>query len=387
MERRRVIEFVKRVCEECGPRLAGSEGERKAGEIIYRELTTFCDEVEKEYFESRPRGFLDYIWFTFSFYFAGAILYFLGYPLITALLVSLALLVFFLQQCLHYEVVDVFFPRVKEFHIIGKIKPKKEAKNLVIISAHYDSAYEFPLLGRLRMKSIYVIVPTIAIALTTMILSLIEGLLNIRDVSLVQKPLLIIGFVIILTIALTLRSNRGVLGANDDLAGVAAIIEAGRLISQDRPENTEVWVVAFAGEEHMRGSKRFVQGHCDELKKRNAIMFNVECPSADYFLICTEEKMFFAKHSSLAIEYAKKAARTIDFEVRVAPLPFAGSDAANFSRRGLHAVSIFGLSAKDNAPYHWHTMNDIPENLKPESIEKAILFAKNFVYVVDLSQR
>ncbi|TDA33931.1 hypothetical protein DSO06_06655, partial [Candidatus Nezhaarchaeota archaeon WYZ-LMO8] len=98
-------------------------------------------------------------------------------------------------------------------------------------------------------------------------------------------------------------------------------------------------------------------------------------------------KMFFAKHSPLAIQYAKRAASTIDFEVKVAPLPFAGSDAANFSRKGLHAVSIFGLSAKDNAPYYWHTMDDTPENLRPESIEKAILFTKNFVYIVDSLQQ
>ncbi|MEM2214641.1 MAG: M20/M25/M40 family metallo-hydrolase [Candidatus Nezhaarchaeales archaeon] len=387
MEKRRAVDFVKRVCEECGPRLAGSEGENKAGEMIYKELTSFCDEVEKEYFESRPRAFLDYIWFTTAFYLIGVALYFLGYPLITAISIALALLIFFLQQCLHYEVIDIFFPRVKEFHVIGKIKPKREAKKLVIISAHYDSAYEFPLLGRLRTRSIYVVSLAIAISFAAITLLLIEGLLKIQEVSLAQKPLLLVGLAIVLTIAFTLRSNRGVLGANDDLAGVAAIIEAGRLINQDRPENTEVWIVIFAGEEHMRGSKRFVQRHYDELKRRNAIIFNLECPSADYFLVCTEEKMFFAKHSPLAIQYAKRAASTIDFEVKVAPLPFAGSDAANFSRKGLHAVSIFGLSAKDNAPYYWHTMDDTPENLRPESIEKAILFTKNFVYIVDSLQQ
>ncbi|MEM0233021.1 MAG: hypothetical protein QXL22_03265 [Candidatus Nezhaarchaeales archaeon] len=69
--------------------------------------------------------------------------------------------------------IDIFFPRVKEFHVIGKIKPNREAKKLVIISAYYDSAYEFPLLGRLRTRSIYVILLAIATSFAAIILSVI----------------------------------------------------------------------------------------------------------------------------------------------------------------------------------------------------------------------
>jgi len=385
MNGEKMVELVTRICKEYGPRLAGSEGEKKAGEILYKEISDFCDEVDKEYFRSRPGGFLDYIWFTAGLYIGGVVVNLLGYPLIAAFLMLIAFLIFLFQQCLHYEIIDFIFPEVEEFHIVGKIKPRGEAKKLVIISAHYDSAYEFPLLGRLKKKSVYIIFPAIIITLLTMFLSIVEGIANIPLVSLVQIPLMLIGSLLLLFIAFNLRSNVGVLGANDDLAGVAAVMEAGRYISQNRPENTEVWVIAFAGEEHMRGSKRFVQKHYDELKRRGAIMFNLECPSADYFLIGTEEKMFFAKHSPIAVEYAKKAAEDIDFEVRVGALPFAGSDAANFSRKGLHAVCVFGFSAKEHAPYYWHTIDDIPENLKPEPIAKAAELTKNFVYVVDSS--
>lgn len=379
----KLVDFVAEICRECGARVAGSEGEKKAGEILYKVMSEFCDEVEKEYYKSRPGGFLDYIWFTAGLYIAGVVVNILGYPLIAAVFMLAAFLIFLFQQCLHYEIIDFFFPEVEEFHVVGKIKPKGEAKKLAIISAHYDSPYEFPLLGRLKKKAVYIIGPAIVITLLTMFLSVVQGFLHLPVIDLAQKPLMLVGSAFLLYIAFNLRSNRGVLGANDDLAAVAVVLEAGRIISQNRPENTEVWVVAFAGEEHMRGSKRFVERHYDELKKREAVMFNLECPSADYFLIGTEEKMFFAKHSPLAVDYAKKAAEKIDFDVRVGALPFAGSDAANFSRKGLHAVCVFGLSAKDDAPYYWHTMDDIPENLKAEPLTKAVELTKNFVYVVD----
>lgn len=51
--------------------------------------------------------------------------------------------------------------------------------------------------------------------------------------------------------------------------------------------------------------------------------------------------------------------------------------------RGLHAVSIIGLSAKDDAPYNWHTKNDIPENPMEKPIMKAVELLRNFVYVID----
>ncbi len=380
-----LIEFIQKLCRECGPRLAGSEGERKCGEIIYREMLQFCDEVEKEYFRSHPRGFLDYIWFTAGLYIAGALLYLFGQPILAGILMLVAFFIFLFQQCLHYEIIDFFFPEVEEFHVVGKIKPKGRAEKLAIISAHYDSPYEFSLLGKLKKKSVLIIGPTIAITLLTMFLSFAEGAANI-SLAYIQKPLMLIGSALLLLIAFTLRSSYVTLGANDDLAGIAAVLEAGRHISRERPEKTEVWVVAFAGEEHMRGSKRFVQRHYDELKSRKAIMLALECPSADYFLIATEEKMYFAKHSPLAVEYAKKAAEKIDFDVRVAPLPFAGSDAANFSRKGLHAVSVFGHSAKDDAPYYWHTKQDVPENLREEPIIKASQLVKNFVYAIDSTE-
>ncbi|AAB90663.1 MULTISPECIES: M28 family metallopeptidase [Archaeoglobus] len=379
------IEFIQKLCRECGPRLAGSEGERKCGDIIYEEMLQFCDEVEKEHFRSHPRGFLDYIWFTAGFYLAGVLLYLIGQPVLAGILMLAAFFIFLFQQCLHYEIIDFVFPEVEEFHVVGKIKPKSRAEKLAIISAHYDSPYEFPLLGRLKKKSFLIIGPAIAITLLTMFLSFAEGAANI-SLAFIQKPLMLIGSALLLLIAFTLRSSYVTLGANDDLAAIAAVLEAGRQLSRERPEKTEVWVVAFAGEEHMRGSKRFVQRHYDELKSRNAIMLALECPSADYFLIATEEKMYFAKHSPLAVEYAKKAAEKIDFDVRVAPLPFAGSDAANFSRKGLHAVSIFGHSAKDDAPYYWHTKQDIPENLREEPIMKASQLVKNFVYAIDSTE-
>ncbi|MEM2189889.1 MAG: M20/M25/M40 family metallo-hydrolase [Archaeoglobaceae archaeon] len=373
----RVVEFVEKVCKEFGARLAGTESELKAGDYIYELMADFCDEVKKEWFISRPKGFTDYVWITALLYILGVCFYFMEIWFLTFILIFAGFMIFILQQCLHFELIDFLFPKVQEFHVVGKIKPKEEAKKRILLSAHYDSPYEFPLTGKLRHKSALIIFPLIAIVLITAILSIVR---YYYDVDFVQKPLLIVATILLLIVASTLRSNRLSLGANDDLAGVGVVLEAGKFLRANRPKNTEVWIVAFAGEEHMRGSKRFVEKHYEELK--DAILFNFECPSADYFLVGTEEKMFFAKHSPKAVEIARKACERVKANFKVGSLPFAGSDAANFSRKGLHATTIFGL-AKDGVPYYWHTLEDVPENLKLDSINKAVEIAIEIALTID----
>jgi hypothetical protein len=83
------------------------------------------------------------------------------------ILTLLGLSLFIHQLCLHYEVVDFLFSKAQKFHIVCKILSKEIPKNRILLSAHYDSPYEFPLLGRLRLRSIAFILSAIAIVIVT----------------------------------------------------------------------------------------------------------------------------------------------------------------------------------------------------------------------------
>ncbi|MBD3342900.1 MAG: M20/M25/M40 family metallo-hydrolase [Candidatus Lokiarchaeota archaeon] len=386
-----MIDFVKMICEEVGPRIGGSEEEKKAGEIISNRMSSFCDEVVKDEFECHPKGFLDYIWVTAILYIIGVVLYFF-IPWLSSIIIFLGIAVYFVQQNLTLEVIDFLFPKKDSFHVIGKIKPKGQAKKLVLLGGHHDSAYEFPLLSKLGGRSTYLIVSTLLVSILNIIIGFVKTILLLMSaasgiisiVDLVQIILFIIGVPLILIIAKFLRSNKVVMGANDNLTAVAAIIEIGKHFSkeQNRPKETEIWLVSFAGEEHMRGSKRFVAHYKEELKKRDAMLINLECLSADTFLLATAENMFFAKHSERVIEIIKKAAEDLDIDIEVGPLKFAGSDSANFSRKGLDAATLFGR-IKKGTPADWHTLNDVPERLKGESIAKGTEIALHSVEIVD----
>ena len=382
-----ILAFINKICNEVGPRISGSDEEKQAGELIYKKMATFCDTVEKEEFSCRPGGFLDFIKVTALFYYLGAIVYFF-IPWLTSILLLVGLAIYFLQQILLYEAVDFLFSEISTFHVVGKIKPKTPAKKLVLLSGHHDSAYEFPIFSKLGERSVYLIVSTVIIVVINIVIGFLKTLIKdlnlIPILDMVQVVFFFFGILFVTVLTLFLRSNKIVMGANDNLSAVGAIIDCGRYLAEHKPEETEVWIVSFAGEEHMRGSKRFVSSHHKELLAREGMLFNLETLSADEYLLATQEPMFLAKHSQKVIDLVSLAARRIDVPVRIGPLPFAGSDAANFSRKGLHAATIFGL-AKEGTPPHWHTLEDTAEKLSGPKIAQASEIALQFVSEVDQS--
>jgi hypothetical protein len=380
-----MTDFIERICSDEGPRIFGTKAEKAAGEIIASEMGTFCDDVEKQEFSCHPGGFLDYIWITASLYLIGVVLYYLV-PFLSVVFIFMGLLVFFVQQNALWEVVDFLFPKRDSFNVIGKIEPKNKVKQIILLSGHHDSAYEFPLLNKLGDKSAYVILFTLAIIVLNMVLGMLRALIYnptvVPTIDMVQTLLFIIGVPLILVFALFLRTNTAVMGANDNLSAVATVLEAGKILSNNRPEETEIWLVSFSGEENMRGSKRFVKRNYKELKEKNAMLFNLEVLSGDEFLLATAEPFFLAKHSEKVIERIKKAANNINLPLRVQILPFAGSDAANFSRKGLDAAVLFGIVNGGLFPY-WHSVEDTPEKIDGAALEKVVELAVEFVRVVD----
>ena len=106
------------------------------------------------------------------------------------------------------------------------------------------------------------------------------------------------------------------MGANDNLTAVATIIECGKYLANHKPNETEVWIISFAGEENMRGSKRFVSKFGDELTKRNGMLLNLETLSADKFLLATQETMFLAKHSDKVIDLVNQLQIKLKYQLK-----------------------------------------------------------------------
>ena len=360
--------FIKRICAEIGPRLGTTEGEKRAGMETKNEYAKFCDETFSEEFECRPRAFLDFVWVSTILFIASTALY-LFYPAVTVILAVLALLVFLFEQMFLKEAVDFLFPRGKSANIFGKIKSKGETKHLVLIGSHHDSAYEFLIFKKLGRKVIKFTYLTVGAVILTIFLAVVRtvsqllglGLQQVLDLLLVVP---LVGCVFIMYFVLNLRSSRLVLGANDNLSGVAVTLAIAKYLHKNRPKNTEVWVISFGCEECMRGSKRFVPNHTTELKE--AYLVNFDCVGVGKITIVNKEKMYTATHSEELCKMLQQSARKVGFTIDIKAMDFGGTDAANFSKAGLKAATIIGLGG----PFwrFWHSLEDTPDLIEANNL-------------------
>ena len=380
----RLKQFITDICEKFGPRLGTSDAERKAGEQIRTEYERYCDETFAEKFSCHPAAFLDSVRITVTLYVAGVFLYF-WFPVLTAILGILGLTIFFAQIMFLKEIIDPIFPKRTGINIYGKIYPKEKPTQIVLVSGHHDSAYEFPIVSWLGSRTATLVLITVGLAIITIILSILRTLsfflflqvLWIFDwLSVIPLfsliPLLIFGF--------RLRSGTVVLGANDNLSGVATTLGVGEWLKEHKLQTTEVWLVSFACEENMRGSMRFVQRHKEELQ--NAYLLNFDMVGLGNLQIITAEPFFRTTMTPELCKMVAEAGKTAGFEIPLEILPFAGTDASNFINAGLKATSVGAIMTGD-APTHWHTVEDTPDKIDPQTLLQAVHLAVSFLQYVD----
>jgi hypothetical protein len=147
----RLKEFITKICDEIGPRLGTSKEEKLAGIKIEQEYKQYCSSTFQEEFSCHPAAFLDVVRVSVVVYIIGLFFYLIA-PIITAIFGALALLLFAAEMMVLKEVVDPLFPKKKGINVYGKIFPKELTKQIVLVSGHQDSAYEFPLHERLGSK-------------------------------------------------------------------------------------------------------------------------------------------------------------------------------------------------------------------------------------------
>ena len=264
-----MMDFIKDICENIGPRLGTTENEKKAGLKIKSIMEKFADTADLEDFSCHPKGFLEFIKVAFIAGLIGLIL-FLWFPLISMLLTIYALSTFIMEQMLIKEYVDFLFPKRTGTNVIGKLKAADENKKIIIFSGHHDSAYEFPLFDKYKEKFSILAYGTAGTMLLSAVAALLKFIFDILVISTIVSNIILIMFPIVSLIlggyiAFNLHSKTVILGANDNLSGVAVTLALAEYFAKNRPKNIELWFISFSCEECMRGSKRFVKRHREEL--------------------------------------------------------------------------------------------------------------------------
>ena len=134
------------------------------------------------------------------------------------------------------------------------------------------------------------------------------------------------------------------------------------------PADMEIRFVTFGSEEAgLRGSRRYVERHLDELRRLDARLLNIEIVAYREINILTSEINGTVKTSPEMVKSVVAAADRsgVPYRVRSASLGVA-NDAGPFSRAGIKATTLLSFKTPQQMLAFYHQKWDKPEVLSIE---------------------
>ncbi|MFH1437815.1 MAG: M20/M25/M40 family metallo-hydrolase [Pseudomonadota bacterium] len=382
------------ICDEAGPRPAGSASEEKAARLIAKKLEALGAETSVEEFFSKPRAIHSLLVSTVFFTAASFGLYFVWPP---ASLASAAAVVaiFFSMPILGSgrDIASLWIRKARSWNVCARLKPQEEARKLLVFSGHHDSAFRMPILSPRLFRLVFILLPLFVTAVMVLL-----GLSGWKTWGLyfsapggaamprlLETILLCVSGAGVLSAAVLLAGmirNDTVMGANDNLSGVAVALGVVRELADDRPRRTEVMAVSFGSEEAgLIGSREFAKRHAKEL--RSAVLINLDgIGQSGTLRLITGELMAAARHDKKAVDLAARAAEASGIKIQKNFLWAGETDAASFSKKGLSAASFLRLNEK-NFLDCYHNPGDNVQSLREESLQEALALCLEIVRQAD----
>jgi len=391
-------DIVKRICSKVGPGIPGSCQERERAAIIARELEAHlgAGSVVYEEFTFAPGAFLGWIPATALLTLVAALLNIsVGrIPGLSPLVTSIAALVLTLililpiifEFGLYYEFVDPLFRKKQSVNVIGTLrKPGTESvKRLLILSGHHDSALEntwLRFLGRgfFFVPATLIVGPITMLAMSIMQLAgVVAGNADVIRIGTLGWVLLaypILPFVIFSAFFNMGRRGGGTVpGAADNLAASALAVTMCRFLVQNPsyiPDETEIRFISFGSEEAgLRGSRRYVERHREELRRLDVRLLNFETVAHPEIIILTSDVNGTVEHSPEMVRSVAAAAERarVPYVVKPGLVGTGGSDAASFSQAGLKATTLMPFKMPQQMLAFYHQKWDTPEVLTMEPL-------------------
>lgn len=402
-------DIVKKICKEVGPGLPCSTQEKERAAFIKSELEAHlgAENVVDEGFTVSPRAFLGWLPVN-AFLTLITVLLNIStghFAVISSRLTTIIALVFsivMLLTCIfeyifYFEFVDPLFKKGQSVNVIGTLrKPGTQTvKRLLILSGHHDSALEITWI-RILGYGFYIIVPTIFFGVITMLTMSVIQLAGVitTDADIVYRGTL--GWILLLypilpSIIFELFFTRGgknggsVPGAADNLSASALIVSMCSVLAQHTaciPDDMEIRFISFGSEEAgLRGSRRYVERHIDELKSLDARLLNFETVAHPEINILTSDINGTVKNSPEMVKSVVKAAEyaCVPYKVRPFPIGGGGTDAGSFSKAGLKATTLLPFKMPQQIIEFYHQKRDNPEVLTVEPLLNVLKLAFEWI--------
>lgn len=376
-----MIDEITHICKDFEKRDPGSKGELQACEYmgeVCRDLG--CTDVKVESFKENPGSFFGWIYFTITFVLAAIVLYFF-FPIASAILIAIGLIIVLAEFGFYKKCVDRFFPQ-KTGHNMTAIKPcTGEVKRRIIFNGHADAAWEWPVnyaLGGVGFEGHAII--GFAGAGYYLVLSILYIIKNgfAPHVATVSDPIVKAGLWGLIFVPFLVglywmwNENRIVDGANDNLSGCYMGIAVLKALKDEgiEFENTEIGIVATGSEEAgLRGAYAWCEAHKDDF--RDVPTFFVSYDTINdpkYLMVNYRDLNGTVKSDKDVSDLFLEAAHEVGVPIKKGWVPPLGgaTDNAAFNQYGFQSTGITGLNHK--LEDYYHTRRDTYDNMNAEGL-------------------
>jgi len=401
--------FVDTICNKFGPRYSCSNAEREANLWIKEELDKFCDKTFVDDFETKPALYPQGL-IKITGFLAGISIIFMPlrypFPILSAIFIILGLIVLYSELVRMKGWIGFLFSNKMSSNVFGIIKPTKEVKFRIIFEGHTDSAKVMNIASYKRKKRQIIAFIGLSFLFYTIIFSILKFFAQIFDESsiifaewwllswtiidyLYFIPLILIYPFFILV----LRGFLGktvVLGANDNLSSSAVAVAIGKYLSENRPENIEIWIGSQGSEEvGDRGAEAFVEKYGGLGLLDNSYAIVLECCGAGDEILLVEKDMHAAVYNKEINDKIKKAHELVKREnpnilsLKTGRLIIGACDACRYIHKGYKASAFMGVELGKNKAVNWHSRQDIPENLDTKILMDFLKISIQIVELID----
>lgn len=173
-------------------------------------------------------------------------------------------------------------------------------------------------------------------------------------------------------------------GAVDNLSASAVAVAMCRVLVQNPsiiPDDTEIRFVSFGSEEAgLRGSRRYVARHVDELKRLDARLLNFEMIAHPEINILSADLNGTVQNAPEMVNSLVAAAKHagVPYKVQSASLG-VGTDAAPFSLTGLKAANLIPFKVPQQTVAFYHQKWDTPDQITIEPLLNVLKLSLEWV--------
>jgi aminopeptidase YwaD len=169
------------------------------------------------------------------------------------------------------------------------------------------------------------------------------------------------------------KNGGNVPGAADNLSASALVVAMCRFLVKNPayiPEETEIRFVSFGSEEAgLRGSRRYVERHLEELKRLDVRVLNYEVVAHPEIAILETDVSGVKNDPEMVKSVVAAAERArVPYRANTNPTSGGGSDAGPFSQAGLKAATLQPMKMPHQMLAFYHQKWDRPEVLTIEPL-------------------